>query len=505
VHQVLLVIAEEQVGGPLPLPAIVKAALDDPASDTPIDEGVLAWIGLLDHCAMPALLRTAVTNIEPSEAALSALVRYFWGKERRSDNDRERADWLITHIFRERQREGVFSGKVDDELPEIIPGIDVSPLGVETRALIGGLGKILQEVSKFTTFQEMNRSEATTRGRALKKELHQDFFHLRVLSAIITYNLAIGQRFNALFAAATARREQLGAMLAHKEYRLAAMDFAKLAETSEQPSAQAPATPAPAAPNVPRPQSAAAAASIPAPARAPEPTDDEPEPPSLPNWKADRELPPGWNDPVEEEEETPSTPAPRRFAPPTASYGGLAAPSQMYVDTRPQFDDRDLVREQMREMGLDPKQESHNLEVLLATIAKSVATLTITPVVQLRLPNCNMPAMEWELRALTAEFAENDDSFRAEFTRKIRHAFGIRAAAANEWVVYEHKRDTTEFLWKKHYDSLVWLLFEGRYASEELERFAQQTEMRGLPDRASQVRKTAAHLNGMLERLAKIF
>src|SRR5579871_5143031 len=91
VHQVLLVIAENQIGRYIPLPAVVEAALEGTGDTGTLDEGVLAWIALLDHCASPALMRTAVTDLNPSEAALAALIRYFCRKERRSEADRERA------------------------------------------------------------------------------------------------------------------------------------------------------------------------------------------------------------------------------------------------------------------------------------------------------------------------------------------------------------------------------------------------------------------------------
>src|SRR6185436_5832767 len=112
VQQLLLVIAEGQIGLPLPLPAVVETALEHPDSQDPLDEGVLAWIALLDHCATPALMRTAVTDINPNEAAISALIRYFHRKPKLSDADRERADWLITYLFKQRQKDGVFTGHI---------------------------------------------------------------------------------------------------------------------------------------------------------------------------------------------------------------------------------------------------------------------------------------------------------------------------------------------------------------------------------------------------------
>ena len=93
----------------------------------------------------------------------------------------------------------------------------------------------------------------------------------------------------------------------------------------------------------------------------------------------------------------------------------------------------------------------------------------------------------------------------AKTKRLLGRALAIRAAVGEEWVLYERKRGTTEYLWKAHYDSLVWLLFEGRYAIDGLGRFAQQSAERGLPERADQIRQSAAKLEESLAQMAKIF
>jgi hypothetical protein len=113
--------------------------------------------------------------------------------------------------------------------------------------------------------------------------------------------------------------------------------------------------------------------------------------------------------------------------------------------------------------------------------------------------------MEWEVRCLNSAFEDDDVSFRAEFGRQIQQAVAIRAAAAEEWTVYESKKNTTDYLWKAHYDSLVWLLFEGRQVSEKLIRFAKQASEKGLLERADQVLQTAGKLDETLAQLAKIF
>jgi hypothetical protein len=468
VHQLLLAIAEGQIGQPVPLPSVVEVALENSASQVPLEEDVLAWIALLDHCATPALLRTALTDLNPSEAASAALVRYFHGKPARSDADRERVDWLITYIFKERQRDGLFGGDVESELPEIIPGLSPTSLGEGAERLLRELQALLEEVLKFGTFQEMNRSGLIAEGRSLKKELHEEFFHLPVLAAVVNYNLVLGRRFDTLLAEANARIGRLASLLERKDYNLNALDFARVVkDAAATPAGPVPAPAAPAASDVVArtlpPEEAKPSASTPVSAPAPA---------------------------------VPIPPVQPRVAPPAP-----AAPRHFVDD----FDDRDLVRQQMKEMGLDPLHQALRLDNLLAQMAKIIQNAGTKMLTAISLPTCHVAAFEWELRAVTSNFPESDKSFRAEFNRLIRRALAMRVAVRDEWVQYDRKRGTTEYLWKAHYDALVWLLFEGRYAVDELGLFAKQAAQRGLAERASQIRQTAEKLEASLAPLDKMF
>ena len=73
---------------------------------------------------------------------------------------------------------------------------------------------------------------------------------------------------------------------------------------------------------------------------------------------------------------------------------------------------------------------------------------------------CNLPLPDWEANAFRTNYAESEQSFRAEFTHGICHAIAILSLIDEELHEYQEKRGT-EYLWKKHYDTLLYLLQKG--------------------------------------------
>jgi hypothetical protein len=427
-HSLLCSIAEERIGRTLPLPAVVEDLLRNPdGTGAEISASVAAWLELLDHCATPALVRTAVQDIQPEEFLLAAFLQYVCVKPQHSDADRERVDWLMSYLFKMRVAARGAAGDVEAQLRSLVWGLSSEPLSEAAEKLLRDLGKVLVEMSGFTSFQTMNQSGITGRGREIKRQLGEEFYHPRVLAAVVNYNLIFGKQFDALLMAATSRMKKFGAMLVKKDYHYAASDFATLVDDAAPPA-----------------MATAAAAGA----------------------------------------------APAAFVP----------PEQEEIEV-----EANLVEQQMREMGLDPAGESRKLKLILMRMSQAVRKAGSAVIKGIPLKDCECPVTEWEVRALASAFDDDDNSFRAEFSRQVQRAVAIRAAAAEEWMVYELKKDTTDYLWKAHYDALVWLLFEGRQTSENLVRFARQTKERGLPDRAEQILKTAAKLDETLAQLAKIF
>ena len=428
-HSLLCSIAEERIGRTLPLPAVVEDLLRNPdGTAAEISDRVAAWLELLDHCATPALVRTAVQDIHPEEFLLAAFLQYLCVKPQHSDADRERVDWLMSYLFKTRVAARGAIGDVEAQLRSLVWGLSSEPLSEAAEKLLRDLEKVLAEMSGFTSFQTMNRSGITGRGREIKRQLGEEFYHPRALAAIVNYNLIFGKQFDALLMAATSRMKKFGAMLVKKDYHYAASDFAHLVDDA-----------------------------VPAPAMA------------------------------------------------TAAAVGASPATFASLEGEEIEVEANLVEQQMREMGLDPAGEARKLKLILMRMSQAVRNVGSAAIKAIPLKNCECPVTDWEVRALASGFDDDDTSFRAEFSRQIQRAVAIRAAAAEEWMVYELKKDTTDYLWKAHYDSLVWLLFEGRQTSEKLIRFAGQTGEKGLPERAEQILRTAAKLDETLAQLAKIF
>ena len=86
----------------------------------------------------------------------------------------------------------------------------------------------------------------------------------------------------------------------------------------------------------------------------------------------------------------------------------------------------------------------------------------------------------------------------------MRHAIAIISRIYEEIPLYQEKKGT-EYLWKKHYDALVYLLYEGRSHRETMLRLAVLSQQRGLLEKAKQLQLTAQKLDTALAKVAALF
>ena len=101
------------------------------------------------------------------------------------------------------------------------------------------------------------------------------------------------------------------------------------------------------------------------------------------------------------------------------------------------------------------------------------------------------------------EYPEKEQSFRAEVARSICHAIAIICRIYEEIPLYLEKKGT-EYLWKKHYDALVYLLYEGRKHKDALLKLAAVSQQRGLREKAKQLQVTAEKLDAGLKKAAEV-
>ena len=164
--------------------------------------------------------------------------------------------------------------------------------------------------------------------------------------------------------------------------------------------------------------------------------------------------------------------------------------------------DEASLEQQLKQLGIDPSQEALSLRNRMEELALRLrANLGITSIPN---PFAQLSLEDWEANSFRTQYAESEQTFRADFARGIRHAITIIIRIYEEIPLYQDKKGT-EYLWKKHYDALVYLLYEGRAHKEALQRLADQSQQRGLREKANQVQLTAQKLDAGLAKVAALF
>ena len=157
---------------------------------------------------------------------------------------------------------------------------------------------------------------------------------------------------------------------------------------------------------------------------------------------------------------------------------------------------------QMKQLGVDAEQESlylkNRIEELVMRIHSNPSMTTV--------PNSFAPLMldEWEVNAMRSPLPESEQSFRADFSRSITRSIAIVYRIYEEIPQFLEKK-STEFLWKRHYDSLVYLLYEGRNQKETILQLSNSAATRGLSEKAKQLHHTATKLDSGLAKVAELF
>ena len=160
------------------------------------------------------------------------------------------------------------------------------------------------------------------------------------------------------------------------------------------------------------------------------------------------------------------------------------------------------LQEQLRHLGIDAGKEVQGVRNRIQELSMRLkANQGMTSIPNTFAP---LPLSEWESAAFRTQLPESEQSFRADFTRSICYAIAIISRIYEEIPLY-HEKKGTEYLWKKHYDSLVYLLYEGRKHKESLLRVAVLSQQRGLLEKAKQLQLTAEKLEANLAKVAALF
>ena len=205
----------DQLGGKLPAPAELAPDVISHADDvrSTLDKMQL-WIQLLDMAITPAMLRLGVqSDLDPEVA--EALLRYFARHRDDSGSNRDKTDLVATFLFRHPRVPGQWEQRgygLDGSIPlspfeiallEILSESDVPTLPESHVQQLREFGPLLDQANRFQDFSTLMDSGIIPRVRELKASLGESIYHPGVLATLAPYNAAFGDRFHALFVAAT--------------------------------------------------------------------------------------------------------------------------------------------------------------------------------------------------------------------------------------------------------------------------------------------------------------
>jgi hypothetical protein len=162
---------------------------------------------------------------------------------------------------------------------------------------------------------------------------------------------------------------------------------------------------------------------------------------------------------------------------------------------------RGPVQDPVKALGLDESRESQKLRFAFRSLVSHCENSENRAHNVLRLSNLQLHLAEWETRALSTDYPGTDLSFRAEFARSIGQVVAFLYRIEEERGLF-NRNASTEYLWKPHYDALIWLYARGKEYVQKLNGFTLDIAKRGLPEKQEQIQKSATRLAEALERLA---
>jgi hypothetical protein len=204
VHAFYIGLLEGALGHPVPVPHEVGTGADKVAQSV---NSLDHWLHLLDMAIAPIMVRDGLKDSTSTDTA-EALLRHFCRRASGSDPDRDKADFVITFLYRttvppERQVRPEMDvdkpSEFEEEVNTFLGDAEVVQLPEEHRQLLREFPFVRQEVDEMRTFDELMDSGVIQRVREIKQRFGKSFYHPRVLASIAEYNVYFGQRFDELF------------------------------------------------------------------------------------------------------------------------------------------------------------------------------------------------------------------------------------------------------------------------------------------------------------------
>jgi len=464
VHGFYSKLLREKLQAEIPIPQEVTCAISGSESIEDSVKVLRRWLSLLDLAIAPVMVRDGLREITTKEAA-EGLLRYYFRKHSPEDADRDKADFVVTYLFR---LLGMPLRTADDwsieepsqfeeEIYAILALEEVLPLPDEHRQLVREFPFIRQEVEDIRHFDALMDSGIMPRVRDIKQRFGYSFYHPRVLSTLAEYNVFIGNRFDELFREAARSIKQFavsvqeagGSIMARvdgdvtvkqlqevqeedileQEYGRAQEHLRKVSKFKKAVDTRKTHV---------LPKAAAASAS----------------------------------------QRTPSLGPPRRNMP--MPMGGSAADVHKSLDRNAEEGKLRMTMESIRNFILAADSKSANVYPMRhGSVALSQA----------------------EVDAFRADY-RGEKSFRGDYALGITRGVAMFARMLNELEEFKARLNSA-YLWKPHADSLAYLLHLGSRLQEECASIVHVAEARGLKEKVEAMNTTLLRLKTQSATVAK--
>jgi len=155
-----------------------------------------------------------------------------------------------------------------------------------------------------------------------------------------------------------------------------------------------------------------------------------------------------------------------------------------------------------KELAIDKKRESEKL----AESVRNLVAFFEMPENRFETLACigtlKVPLTDFEALAVQANFAEDDESFRAKFARGMKQSAALTMRMAEET---EHLRNApaSSFFREVHQKALLWLFATAREHVQALHKLAEAAGKGGMPDKQRQVLTSAERLSATVDSAGK--
>ncbi len=421
------------------------------------------WLALLDMAVSPPMVRDGLKAAKSPDIA-EALLRYYISKTSRADHDRDKADFVVTYLFRMISASMAGSGeeatlRFERTIGKILKDYPVPEMPEEHRRLVAEFEFIQQEVDDIYHFDDLMDAGIVQRVREIKQSLHESFYHPRALARIAAYNVFFGSRFDDLFRNAA---QQIKAFAA----RVQEQGGSVLSKVDGEVTVQA-------LENIGEEQHAL----------------KEEYGKAQDHFRKISRLKKAVDKRAGRKGEG---------AAPAPAYAAAAAPAAPHGSS--QVAGIDTSRPMpLAAVGPGSPEES-KISLAAETIRNFNRTVKSGGSIIVPMPHGNVVLSPAESEAFKAEYSK-EKSFRADYANCLVRMVAIQARMAAEMRDFHAKRGSA-YLWKPHADALAYMMAAANKEIENAGRLSGLAQDRGLGEKEAAIRTSAEKLRSQTQQVA---